>query len=361
MGNNPELQKIITIDLLRAVAALGVFYCHTHLGTLLAQHTHLYFFNYTNYFGAVYAVPLFFLISGYCIHISNIKYLKANSSLPLKEYYLRRVLRIYPAYLAAFIFAVLVIAITVPTYRFATTDYMVHLLLLQGCTTNYFNSINLVLWTITIEVALYAIYPLFYYIRFNYGLHRAMAFAFFVSFICIAYFTIKGGYTLPQRYFVFNFWFAWCCGAFLADKQMLQPGDLARPVYLWLYLLILVIFVCLNIIPNKLFIVFDQFYILFWTAPLVFTLAKENWFRAHKSNWVIRIGGAVGLSSYSLYLLHQPLIYLKNFLVHQYLPASLQPVGVALGIFAIPLIAWYSYTYFEKPFIKKRRIIGSAV
>ena len=356
MGKEPEQQKIIAIDLLRALAALGVFYYHNHLGSLLAQYTHLSFFDYTDGFGAIYAVPLFFLISGYCIHLSNIKYIKANTSLLLSKYYRNRIMRIYPAYLVALIFAVFVLAVSVPTYKANLTDYVVHLLLLQGFTVKSFNSINLVLWTITIEAAFYLIYPLFYYLRFKHGLRITMVFIFLVSFSCVCYFTIKGGYTLPQRFFVLNLWFGWCCGAFIADKKMLQPGELSRPIYLWIYMAILAIFIYLVFTRNGLFIVFDQFCILAWTAPVIFILSRENWFRKYKNLWVIRVAGAIGLSSYSLYLLHQPLIYFKNFLVHKYLLASLQPIGVVFGIVLIPVIAWFSYCYFEKPFVKRRRI-----
>src|SRR5476649_1859072 len=99
MTDKTSPQKVIAIDILRALAALGVFYYHNHSGDMLAKYSGLSWLRYTDAFGATYAVPLFFLISGYCIHWSNIKYLKAKRSLPLKEYYVRRFLRIYPAYL----------------------------------------------------------------------------------------------------------------------------------------------------------------------------------------------------------------------------------------------------------------------
>src|SRR5476649_2570770 len=106
MENKAASKKIIAIDLLRALAALGVFYYHNRAGSMIAKYSGLSFFNYTDAFGATYAVPLFFLISGYCIHASNIKYVKANQSLPLKEYYKRRFLRIYPPYFVALLFAI---------------------------------------------------------------------------------------------------------------------------------------------------------------------------------------------------------------------------------------------------------------
>jgi len=357
MTEKKPLQNIITIDLLRALAALGVFTYHTHAGALLARYSGLHFLAYTDALGAFYAVPLFFLISGYCIHASNIKYIKANVALPLKQYYLRRFLRIYPPYLFALLFALAVNYFASGAYKPDLIDFFVHLFSLQGFTVAYFNSINVVLWTISIELAFYAIYPLFYYVRFKYNLNYALLFTFIISCISIAYFQINGHITIAERFCVFNLWFAWCCGAFLADKKMLNPGDLKQPVYLVFYLVICVIFACLKYFPTGLFIMSDQFSILMWTAPMLFIISKENWFRKHKSLWVIRIGAAIGLSSYSLYLLHEPLIYLKNFAAHEFLPARLQMPAMILGLFIIPVITWYSFKFIEKPFISRKKPI----
>lgn len=199
MADKPGSQKIIAIDILRCVAAISVFWYHNQLGGVLAKYTGLSLFKLTYALGAIYAVPLFFLISGYCIHASNIKYIKANRSLPLIEYYKRRFLRIYPPYFVALLFNVLI-----------------------------------------------------------------------------------------------------------------------------------------------------------WTAPMLFLLSREDWLRKRKNLWVIKIATAIGLSSYSLYLMHEPLIALKNFTVHKYFPNKFQPAGVLTGIFIIPVMTWFSYYYIEKPFISKK-------
>src|SRR6185503_2271632 len=354
MQGKPVLQKIIAIDLLRALAALSVFYFHNHSGTLLVKYSGIPFLKVTDALGAIYAVPLFFLISGYCIHASNIKYLKANRSLPLKEYYRRRFLRIYPPYFAALIFDIAVNYIVVKNYQLNLYDGIIHLFSLQGFTTPYFNTINLVLWTISIELAFYAIYPVFYYIRFKYNLNYALAFTFIISCLSISYFMLKGNYSVPERFCVFNLWFSWCAGAYLADKKMLSTADFKRPVYVVLYLLIFFCLLYLTYIHSTLSLIQDQLDILVWTAPMIFLLSKEDWLKRKQNTWTIKILAAIGLSSYSLYLLHEPLIALKNFLTHKYLPASFQLAGVGAGVLVIPVIAWYSYYYIEKPFIHKK-------
>jgi peptidoglycan/LPS O-acetylase OafA/YrhL len=346
--------SLVSIDILRALAALGVFFYHQHVGALLAAYTHIPFIGITDNLGAMYAVPLFFLISGFCIHLSNIKYLSLARQLPLKEYYKSRFLRIYPPYLAAL---AMVIAINYFTYGQVPTltDAVVHLFSVQGFTVKYFNSINVVLWTISIELGFYAIYPVFYYIRLKYSLNKALFFALMVSIISITFFSAQDKLSAPDRFCVFNLWFAWCCGAYIADKLRNNEKKLLSPVFALFYLIIIVGTVAIHMIPNNLNIIFDQLNVLIWTGPLILLITNEYWLKKH-GNIFIKTTVKIGLSSYSLYLLHEPLITLKNFLAYRYLPAKLQLAGMALGIILIPVMAWFSYFYVEMPFITKKKL-----
>jgi peptidoglycan/LPS O-acetylase OafA/YrhL len=353
-----EIKKntLISIDILRAIAAFGVFSYHQHICTLIARYTGLHIIEKIDTFGAEFAVPLFFLISGYCIHLSNVKHLADSKKLPLKEYYKRRLLRIYPPYLAALLFS---IAVNYFTYNYlpATSDIIIHLFVLQGFTIPYFNTINLVLWTISIEIAFYLIYPIFYYIRLKYGVIKALLFALLVSSVSIGYFSTVRVLSLPQYYCVFNIWFAWCCGAFLADKSTFNPADIKKPIYIFIYLIIITAFIAVHTIPNKLYTIYYQLNILIWTGPLVLITAKESWLIKHCSVFT-KVITAIGLSSYSLYLLHEPLIALKNYLGHRFLPENLQFAGISIGAILIPVITWYSFKYIEKPFTVRKKNVA---
>jgi peptidoglycan/LPS O-acetylase OafA/YrhL len=353
-------RSLISIDIARAIAALGVFYYHQHIGLVLAKYTGIKWLDLTNSFGALYAVPFFFLISGYCVHLSNIKYLKAAQLMPLKDYYKRRWLRIYPPYVFAVLFSVVINSITVPGYALTHGDLFTHLFALQGFTKEYFNTVNVVLWTITIEMAFYILYPVFYYLRLKFSLTYAMIFTLLISGISIAYFSSQIAISLPQYYCVFNLWFAWCCGAFLADKQAFNKQVFEKGIYRTFYLLIIVAFILIKVyFPANRSIIAYQLNILIFTAPLVFLINKEDWLMRRPSI-IQKILIAIGVSSYSLYLFHEPLIAIKNYLVHQYLPSKLQPAGVLMGILIIPFITWLSYRYIEKPFIaKKRKVVIS--
>ncbi|MBS1531842.1 MAG: acyltransferase [Bacteroidetes bacterium] len=349
-------QSLISIDIARAIAALGVFYYHQHIGRVLADYTGWrWIYHYTEAFGALYAVPLFFLLSGYCIHLSNIRHIRADEPLPVKKYYIRRLRRLYPPYAAALLLSLVVGRILYPQSYYPTlANTMVHLFLLQSFSLRYFFGFNLVLWTISVEAAFYLIYPVFYYLRRRFSLHTALLAVFVVSCISITYFSISGDYSLTARYFVLNLWFAWCCGAYLADKVKLNPADLGKPVYKAAYATILAAFILFKTTGlGKLMIIDYQLNILVWAAPLVLLLRAEPWL-ARQRNLLVRVVVMIGLSSYSLYLLHEPLIVLKNYCVNAFLPQKLQHAGVFIGIPLILVATWFSYKYIEKPFMARK-------
>ncbi|MGZ3777533.1 MAG: acyltransferase family protein, partial [Mucilaginibacter sp.] len=297
-------QSLVSIDILRAIAALGVFYYHQHIGATLTHYTGISWLGVTDSFGAVYAVPLFFLISGYCIHLSNIKYLKNNQALPLKEYYRRRFLRIYPPYLVALLFSIFVKFLIHPNIVLTKGNFFVHIFLLQGFTETYFKNINLVLWTISVEMAFYILYPLFYYLRSRFSLNLALLFALAVSCISILFFSIKGSISNPERFCVFNIWFAWCSGAFLADKMTLTHEHFKKPVYILTYAFILLEFILpIPLESSTGLLIKDQINILVWGAPLIIMINNEKWF-ANNHSFILKLFSAIGLSSYSLYLFH---------------------------------------------------------
>lgn len=352
-------QDLISINIARAFAATSVFYYHQHIGLVLSKHTGITYFFLSDSIGANYAVPLFFLISGYCIHLSNIKYLKADKTLPIKQYFKRRFLRLYPAYIIAVVFSIVVTLITHTLPQPTWQDVFVHIFLLQGLTTAYFNGINVVLWTITIELLLYIIYPLFYFIRVKFSLIHATLFALLISCASIIYFT---GPTIssPEYYFVLNIWFAWCCGAYIADKQNVGANDLDKPIYKVLYAFIFIAFcwITFSQIDNNSLISY-QLKILIWLGPLVILINNEKWFKQRQQSLLLKVLTAIGLSSYSLYLFHVPLIYIRIFLSDKYLPLNLHFIGVITGFFIIPLITWFCYLYIEKTFMVKRQKIQS--
>src|SRR3569833_2220550 len=109
----------------------------------------------------------------------------------LTDFLRRRLLRIYPPYLATLAFSIAAISIVNLRLTINKVELIVHLLLLQGFIVSWFNSINLVLWTISIELAFYLLYPIFYWLQARFSLKYTMFKHFLISFTRSAYFAKK--------------------------------------------------------------------------------------------------------------------------------------------------------------------------
>lgn len=349
------MNKLLSIDLLRAFAAFAVFYYHQHLGVFLAKYTHLDFLTHSDKIGATYAVPLFFLLSGFCIHLSCLKQLIDKKPLSLKDYYLNRFFRIYPAYIFTLLFSIIVIAITTTNLKISTSDFLVHLFIAQGFFESYFNTINLVLWTITVEVMFYLIYPLYYYLNKRLNSHQTLLISLLITSISILWFsTSEYELTLPQQFSFTNLWFGWCFGAWLCDQYFREP-KFFKSIYWTLTVgIIISLFFSLQFISFKNDILLKNIvYILVWGPFLILFIQQEKYL-AKVKRW-LTIPVAIGLSSYSLYLLHVPLISIKNFLINNFIPQNYQSLTMIIGTLLIPIICFLNYKLVEIPFIKMKK------
>jgi peptidoglycan/LPS O-acetylase OafA/YrhL len=101
---------------------------------------------------------LFFVISGFCIHLSHVRSREQN----FRRFFIRRFSRIYPAYL----FCVLIFFFVPPWSSISATSLSggaqlaSHLLLLQNFDDRTLFGINPSFWSIAVEVQLYLLYPL---------------------------------------------------------------------------------------------------------------------------------------------------------------------------------------------------------
>ena len=155
------------LDVLRFFAFLGVFIFHSAPRTMD-------FYNAAGYphwlsglliptFGAgAYGVDLFFALSAYLITSLLLRERAATGALDLRGFYLRRILRIWPLYLAFVAFAA-VFALLVPGQHLPM-KYVVGYSLLAGNWIYVFYglpaSFAVPLWTVSIEEQFYLAWPL---------------------------------------------------------------------------------------------------------------------------------------------------------------------------------------------------------
>jgi peptidoglycan/LPS O-acetylase OafA/YrhL len=343
--------KLISLDILRGLAATFVFFYHLHLGEILAKTTGFNLFNYIDLIGTKYAVPLFFILSGYCIELSVQNTLKNKKSFNLIQFYSRRIRRIYIPYIFALIVSVIINYVVRPGYFLGFPDIFTHLFVLQGFSNSYFNTINVVLWTITIELSFYLLYPIYFYIKQIASLSISLLVIGCVSLFSIiitTYLNSNAGYAF--FYFPINLFFSWCIGCTLCT---LKSSEASIKQYIYLYSAITLSFLLLIFLYVDTSEIIKYNFLIILSGIILLIFLKLNSFFS-KWNKILKPIQLIGLSSYSLYLLHEPLILLKGFLINLVDNGDNNLLHIG-GIMLIFCLSYLAYLFIEKPTISKEK------
>lgn len=354
--------RIVVIDSLRGIAALLVLAFHALLILTISPHAvyrlyglrpnlnaYLHYalipFLESGYIG----VMIFFALSGYCTHRAGARRLAlGRSGLDLKTFYLRRLWRIYPVYIAA-----LLLTVGIDHWRFAhgythghvelihatsVRTFYVNLFSLQELAGPIFGS-NLVFWTLGIEIHFYLVYPILYLISRSRGPLAALFTTFAVSAVTVF---IAQRVNFHPRTFP-QFWFSWGIGFYVAEvaagRAHLPRLSVLMPIALLAGILAMRI----------------HFSGLERWAELVMPLATGGLLIATLTPAGMKFGtgyfgrplAAVGVFSYSLYATHYPiLLLLRAIFWPSGAPVSLLP-AVAGGALCVG-IAWLCFLLIEQ-------------
>ena len=297
-------------------------------------------------------VALFFVLSGYCIHLSFLNYLRKQKSAftwPefFKVFFLRRFFRIYPAYFAAVLFFFFW------TKTYAQPDWFKHLFyhltFLHNVRVDTYSSLNGAFWSLAYEWQLYCFYPVILLLRARLGMFKAFAIVALGSF---AYSVIAakfngGFFPVEDAVLRSKYLFTWVLGAYLCEVHS-EGRRLFPDSTRWLLAAIAVGLAVTEFKP-ALVVEWEIFAVIFaWTL---------EWYQDRVRHTLPeRLLAGLGVISYSVYLLHGPLI---EFFVHGPTgrillfgyPYSQMTVSGLLFIFApILALSWITYRTIEKPF-----------
>jgi peptidoglycan/LPS O-acetylase OafA/YrhL len=221
------------IDAMRGFAALLVAYFHCRQVAWVGMESFHHSVGHALSFSSIVAyltlpiawgsagVPIFFVISGYCIHRGGALRLAqdANYTLDTANFWARRFARIYPVLLAALLltFALDWCSFQLPPVNHKLREiglhaFLVNLFSLQGVAGKTYGS-NGALWTLSLEVQFYAIYPLLFALRRRLGMTPLLA--------LVALVNIVSAYVLERHdlQFFTSYWFSWTLGAWIADAR----------------------------------------------------------------------------------------------------------------------------------------------
>lgn len=293
----------------------AIFYPHIEglrgLAVLLVVFYHLN----NNFFFGYLGVDIFFVISGYVITKSLIINFEQNSLNVLSSFYSKRILRIYPALFLTTLSTFLIYTITgnISNYEIVFKSLLYSIFGLSNIyflrrSSSYFDEdIDNPLthtWSLGVEEQFYIIFPiiLLLYFKIKKNLIKdtslIVILIFFFS-ISIFYFFFENNELIKFWSPLTRFWEILIGSIFcLLEKKNRQN-------YFLLYLIILIVF--LNLIKFQL----DNFYltlsILF--SILIISQKKNSLINFYFSNKPMRF---IGKISYSMYLIHYPLLYFFN-------------------------------------------------
>ncbi len=305
------------IDGLRFIAIASVFICHFNIFFILKNEG-----NYTtipsdygllNFIAAngSYGVHLFFVISGFILFLPFAKHYLKNDKKPLlKDYYLRRLFRIEPPYFIVMI--LLFIAGVFIFHQYTFSQGIPNLLASLTYTHNLFYGrdtlplINAVAWSLEVEVQFYLLAPFIAKIfAYKPRLRRSIILVLILIFVCLQN-TFKAPflsiYDFLQYFFI---------GFLLAD--LFVSGDkIFKKTNLLLEIIAGMVFFCLlwshhNSLNSNLFskIGWEFLHPFFIFSFYYLVLFTPFWKNLLSKKVLTTIGGMC----YSIYLLHNPIIW----------------------------------------------------
>jgi peptidoglycan/LPS O-acetylase OafA/YrhL len=291
-------------------------------------------------------VPIFFVISGYCIHRGTARKLLANPAAPFdtRNFLLRRFARIYPVLLAALLltlaldsFSLNLSPVSHKINPVTLQAFMVNLFSLQGVAGKTFGS-NGALWTLSVEVQFYLVYPLLLAARRRVGMTWLLA--------CVGVVSLVSGWVLEPRYIVVftSYWFSWVLGAWIAEAKV-RGAPARRPL---LFVAVALALAGLGCFAFK----YSQ-YVAFQVWALAFAVYLFQVLdKTVRQSMAVRGLSRLGDFSFSLYVVHLPIfVLLGSVLYRSALQMSIWPsfgftavaIGVAIGFYWVverPAMAW---------------------
>jgi len=341
-----KIQYREDINGLRAIAVMSV----------VLYHAGFEFFQ-----GGYLGVDIFFVISGYLI--SNIVISELNNkSFSFRNFYIKRISRIIPA-------LIVTIILTIPFAYFLLTpkamqEYLSSMFAAIFFYANYyFQNLDFYIsestkvmpflhtWTLAIEEQYYFLFPIITFLIFKYKKNYLVSFLIFVSFFSI--FLNSQTQELTKFYQIqFRVWEMLAGVIIMILSTNLKIKNLEN---IGIAFIIFSVYYFddsyINFIEPKLFATFG-------TILIIISNNKNSYLTNILKSKAFK---TIGLSSFSIYLLHQPIfafltIYFTQINWETINDSKLSLAEISLGILLSIFLGYFNYLLIEKYFIKSKNI-----
>jgi len=346
-----------------------------------------------------YGVMLFIVLSGFCIHSSRLGALGSGVESPSgswRAFWKRRFFRLYPTYVAALAFTLVVWCYVINANyvdeQFIPADLLQHLTMTHNLTPDHPLTLNGPAWTLGMEEQLYVMYMAVLWFRTRGSIRLALV----ASFVTTMAWTVVirfapaswtvGPITVGSlNLWPFQFWFGWVLGAVAAEAyhgRIRIPGWLARRrtavvalafttldhPFVWPHLTgrdsigagVLAWTHTTARLPTE---------VMYWIESMSQTIAAAlPWFvlinrsaareksSGRSTRRSVRVVAWIGMISYSLYLTHVPVIQLYERLSGYQWNTDLGRVAwrYPSSLAAMLAVGWVFFLLVERRFLVKR-------
>jgi peptidoglycan/LPS O-acetylase OafA/YrhL len=353
--------RVDWLDGLRGAAALFVVIHHSWLAVFPAfpRNTGPWYVGWMLY--GQLAVAVFIVVSGFSLALAPLRH---GGRLPrgFRAFIRRRFWRIVPPYWASLVLSTIVAGFLVQPHisvHGLEKAFLVHGLLLQDIVGSA--APNGAFWSIAIEWQIYFVFPLILWVGLRYGLRNAvlLTVAAVLAVHGLSRFNIsfsKVDRLVPQFLALF------AIGVFAVHLGAREDGERLRSRLTALGAVLLGGFLALAVVKGSVWMVANYFWIdlLFGTAvACLMAVMYDGGLTPLRRVLASRAGVGLGAFSYSIYLLHAPLVGIA----HQYVfgPMHLAPMLtlgliLVLGVPVILAICYGFHLVFESPFMNNRGV-----
>jgi peptidoglycan/LPS O-acetylase OafA/YrhL len=339
-----------------------------------------------------YAVNLFIVLSGFSLMISVTK-----NSLSIKgssvEFFKRRAFRILPPYYFAMLFSILLIWLFIGekththwdiSIPISAKDVFTHILLIHDFWTSTTYHINHAFWSIAVECRIYIFFPLLVFIWKKLGVISTLSFSIFASVIgsLFLYYVNMADPDVALGTGVSPYIVLFTLGMIAAYSSFSQNDNAVflRKLYNKLSQLVIVVSISAIlftavIVKHILEIFSDSPFkeinlegkvydiLLGAVFAIVLFLCAESSKNGNRFLFIKILSSKplafIGTFSYSLYLIHCPVIAMvSEYIVMPLNLNNFQSAGTLIVVSA-PIVILISYGFFclfERPFLPKRKI-----
>ena len=351
--------KLENLDSLRTIAFLSTFLAHAFY-TESEPIKNSASFQWAIQFQEIlsFGVPIFFVLSGFLITYLMLKEQEEVGTFSLKNFYMRRILRIWPVYFLV-VFIGFALFPLVRTYwlhgQFIETANPIYYILFLS---NFDQMSHVALpfgvglgptWSVSIEEQFYFVWPLFLLI------FKKKYFIWAILLVLAASIVLTSLLSLSSKHSVFCMMYLSVGGfsAYLAYYYKWFIVKIVRIHPLFFLIIVMLLIVCMNFST----IVFGKFFLITAIAFLISYIILFQCYSGKLELKQIPFLEKIGKYTYGLYLYHVICNFIVNIAIDDLLKIQESELTVvfikpflSLGLSVI--LSIISYHYYEKYFLK---------